>query len=196
MFCQKLPPGLFAAFVWTTPVIQRSPQIGWFSRGCYLAVQTRPTMFRPALLVFSQLLVSSIYSQTSVVLYSTRDCPFAYHDNYNTANTNYNSAVHFSAFAQPGASGGVNAGRSVVEFDLSSIPTDSTVVGAFLSVSARGPWAGRRTAHGGIVVDVPHPFQCDGYLHQRIARAAFRSGPYCPSPGQGAADPGCARNAC
>lgn len=111
----------------------------------YLVCIMRNNMARNILLWSTLLAVGHVQGQTSVILQSVRDCPFGYHDGYNTANSNYNSAVHFSGFAQPGASGGVNAGRSLVEFDLSGIPADSTILGAFLSLSARGPWAATGT---------------------------------------------------
>ena len=80
------------------------------------------------------------FGQTSVVLVPTRDTPFAFHDNYNTENINYNNALHFAAFAQPGNSGGMNTGRAALDFDLSPIPSGSTILGAFLNLTGIGPF--------------------------------------------------------
>ncbi|MBP6391829.1 MAG: DNRLRE domain-containing protein [Flavobacteriales bacterium] len=80
------------------------------------------------------------YSQTSVVLSPTEDASLGYHDNFNSASTNYNSTIHYSAYAQPGAQGGINKGRGAMDFDLTGIPAGSTVLGAFLSLSAIGPF--------------------------------------------------------
>jgi len=91
-------------------------------------------------LLASYLLFADALAQTSVVLSPTEDAGLGYHDNYNTANTNYNGAIHFSGFCQPGTIGGINSGRGVMDFDLSTIPVGSTILGAFLSLSAIGPF--------------------------------------------------------
>lgn len=85
------------------------------------------------------LLVIPVLPQSIVQLLPVADASLGYHDNYNSANTNYNSAIHYSAFAQPGNNGGVNKGRGVMQFDLSVIPPNSTVLGAFLTLYASGP---------------------------------------------------------
>ncbi len=78
-------------------------------------------------------------AQNTLVLTPSQDAPIAYHDNYNSANANYNYAPHCSAISQPGATGGVNKTRGLMEFDLSSIPDTATIFGAFLNLSASGP---------------------------------------------------------
>jgi hypothetical protein len=40
------------------------------------------------------------------VLTPTKDASIGFHDSYNSANTNYGNAIHYSGFSQPGASGG------------------------------------------------------------------------------------------
>lgn len=81
-------------------------------------------------------------AQTTLILSPSQDTEIGYHDNYNSANTNYNSAYHLSAFAQPGAVGGVNKGRGLMKFNLAAIPADATVLGAFITFSASGPTDG------------------------------------------------------
>jgi hypothetical protein len=78
-------------------------------------------------------------AQTTLILTPSHDAEIGYHDNYNSANVNYNNEIHCSPFSQPGYAGGSNIGRGLMEFDLSSIPTDATVLGAFLSLTASGP---------------------------------------------------------
>lgn len=78
-------------------------------------------------------------AQNTLILAPERDVVVGYHDNYNSANTNYNSATHWSAISQPGTMGGVNNCRSLMDFDLDAIPQDATVFGAFLTLSASGP---------------------------------------------------------
>lgn len=85
------------------------------------------------------LLSCSLFAQNMLLIGSSRDTPFAFHQGINTANTNYNSALQFSAFSQPGNQGGNNTGRAIIDFDLSAIPSGSTIQGAFLSLSAIGP---------------------------------------------------------
>jgi hypothetical protein len=81
-------------------------------------------------------------AQTTLILTPSQDAPIGYHDNFNSANTNYNSAIHCSPVSQPGSQGGVNKSRGLMKFDLSSIPSDATVLGAFLTLSASGPTDG------------------------------------------------------
>lgn len=99
-----------------------------------------PTIPLTAAVVLSTI-GAALQAQTSVVLFPTEDASIGYHDGYPSASTNYNSAVHYSGFAQPGTIGGTNAGRGIMDFDLSVIPSGSTILGAFLSLSALGPWA-------------------------------------------------------
>lgn len=81
-------------------------------------------------------------AQVSILLQPTDDVGVGFHDNYPSADNNYENATHFSAFSQPGNAGGVNAGRSMVRFDLSAVPEGYEVWGAFMNLTARGPYAG------------------------------------------------------
>lgn len=76
---------------------------------------------------------------TVVHLAPTQDGTVGVHPGYQTANSNYDWSTHFSAFSQPGNMGGANYARSLVAFDLSSIPADATVVAAFLDLTGAGP---------------------------------------------------------
>lgn len=96
-------------------------------------------------------LFNTTFSQSIVQLNPVADASLGYHDNYNSANTNYNTATHFSAFCQPGTSGGVNKARGVMKFDLSGISTGTTILGAFLTLRASGPTGGT-----GAVTSVGH----------------------------------------
>jgi hypothetical protein len=96
--------------------------------------------FRLTLICLSALSAREASCQTSVALFPVRDVPIGYHDNYDTENTNYNNAAHFSAFVQPGNNGGLNIGRSLIDFDLSTIPSEAPILGAYLSLSAIGPF--------------------------------------------------------
>jgi len=100
----------------------------------------KPPMVARLLPLICLVLATPAKAQQVAVLTPTRDVPFSFHDNFPTASTNYNSALHFSAFSQTGNIGGENAGRALIDFDLSFIPQDSTIFGAFLSVSAIGPY--------------------------------------------------------
>jgi hypothetical protein len=80
-------------------------------------------------------------AQTSVLLPATRDVPIGYHDNYPSANLNYNSGLLFAAYSQTGFQGGENNNRSLVDFDLSILPAGSTLLGAFLNLTAVGPFS-------------------------------------------------------
>ncbi len=111
---------------------------------------------KPFVLFTLACITHALNAQTSVLLPVTRDVALGYHDNYNTANTNYNTSIHFSAFSQPGNAGGVNKGRGLMDFDLSVIPSGSNILGAFLNLTAIGPFG------VGDVAEVGHvgPDQC------------------------------------
>lgn len=100
-------------------------------------------------------------AQSTLVVTPSRDAGIGYHDNYNSANTNYNNAAHFAAFSQPGNNGGINSGRGLIDFDLSPIPAGSTVFGAFLSVTGKGPFSPT-----GVVTTVGHMGQNTCWLER------------------------------
>ena len=101
-------------------------------------------------------------AQSVLTVTPSSDCTIGYHDNYNTANTNYDWSPHVDAVAQPGTQGGVNASRSLMTFDLSTIPPDATVLAAFMSLSAFGPFG------GGDVGEVGHVGQNECTLRRII----------------------------
>ncbi len=78
-------------------------------------------------------------AQEILILTPYQDAAIGYHDGHGSAYTNYNSSISFSAFSQPGNLGGVNVGRGLMKFDLSDIPSGTTILGAFLTLHAAGP---------------------------------------------------------
>lgn len=90
--------------------------------------------------VLALLLITSVsYTQTTIVLTPDRDAALGYHDNYNTSNNNYGTAIQGATFCIPGASGGYNKNRAVIHFDLSTIPANATVISATMNLYATGP---------------------------------------------------------
>lgn len=70
-------------------------------------------------------------------LVATRDASIAYHDFENSANTNYGSAPHCSAFAIDATiPSGLLANRAVIDFDLSQIAPGSIIDSALISLYA------------------------------------------------------------
>lgn len=102
------------------------------------------------------------FAQTILTVTPSADCTIGYHDNYNTENNNYDWSPHYDAVAQPGTQGGVNKSRLLMTFDLSSIPPDATVLAAFLSLTAFGPFG------GGDVGEVGHVGQNECTLRRII----------------------------
>ncbi len=102
------------------------------------------------------------FAQNILTITPSADCTIGYHDNYNTENNNYDWSPHYDAVAQPGTQGGVNKSRSLMTFDLSSIPSDATVLAAFLSLTAFGPFG------GGDVGEVGHVGQNECTLRRII----------------------------
>jgi len=83
--------------------------------------------------------VQQSLSQNTIVLTATRDLSIAYHDNYPTENTNYEGAFQTAGFVIPGYQGGINSNRGLIDFDLSDIPSGSTITSAKLNLYALGP---------------------------------------------------------
>lgn len=79
---------------------------------------------------------NSNWAQQSQVFYSSEDVSLGYHDNYNTANTNYYWAKQLAGFVIDGASGGINSNRGLIEFDLSSLDPNIIVDSARLNLFA------------------------------------------------------------
>jgi hypothetical protein len=90
-------------------------------------------------LLFSSIIILNAYSQITVPLTPTKDASVGFHDGYDSDDTNYGYATHFSAFSQPAASGiGENAGWGIMDFDFSSIPAGTTIISANLKLYAFG----------------------------------------------------------
>lgn len=90
-------------------------------------------------LLFCSLVIFTAFTQTTVTLNPTKDASVGFHDGYDSDDTNFENATHFSAFSQPSASGtGENAGWGIMDFDFSSIPTGSTIIAANLKLYAFG----------------------------------------------------------
>lgn len=90
-------------------------------------------------MIVGLLIGTTCFAQSVSILAPEKDAIVSYHYGYGSAEQNYNNAVHYSAIAQPGAAGGVNKARGLIEFDLSVIPAGDDIFGAFLSLSASGP---------------------------------------------------------
>lgn len=66
------------------------------------------------------------------------DASLGYHDNYGTSSNNYGADVYLKAFCVPGSSGGQNANRGLLYFDLTSVPAGSDVIAATLELYGAG----------------------------------------------------------
>lgn len=91
------------------------------------------------LFTFSLIAIGSMISSQrshgqTFVLTPSKDASIGFHDNYNSANTNYGNAIHYSGFSQPGASGGENAGMGIMAFDLSMLPPGTVIADARLDL--------------------------------------------------------------
>lgn len=84
------------------------------------------------ILFFGCLVASLSFSQTTVTFYPSKDVSLGYHDNFNTANTNYEWAYQFAGYVIDGANGGYNKNRALIQFDLTSISTATIIDSAKL----------------------------------------------------------------
>lgn len=88
------------------------------------------------------LLSAVVSAQTTVTLQpgaaAGNDASLGSHTNYGTENNNYGTNIYFNSYCIPGASGGQNTNRAIIEFDLTSIPTGATIVSANLTLYAAG----------------------------------------------------------
>ncbi|MFI5134369.1 MAG: DNRLRE domain-containing protein [Chitinophagales bacterium] len=89
---------------------------------------------------FPHLTISYLCVGGTFTFYPVSDASIGFQDFTNSANTNYGNADHYSAFSQPGAFGGENAGAGIMKFDLSAIPSSSTITNAYLNLYGKGPF--------------------------------------------------------
>lgn len=108
-----------------------------------------------------QLIITYSCSGATLIKYPIHDAPIGFHDGFSSANTNYETADYFSAFSQPGADYGENAGEALMTFDFTDIPSGSTIVSASLDLFGRGPYG------VGDAASIGNVGQNDSYL-QRV----------------------------
>ena len=80
----------------------------------------------------------NVCAQMQTVLFPDYDVALGYHDGYNTANMNYQAAIQNAAYVKPATNEGLNGNRSLIHFDLSSIPVGTTISEAKLNLYATG----------------------------------------------------------
>lgn len=82
------------------------------------------------------------FAQTTITLQpgsaQGNDASLGSHTNYSTENTNYGTSIYFNSYCIPGAQGGQNTNRGILQFDLSSVPAGATIVSANLTLYAAG----------------------------------------------------------
>jgi Secretion system C-terminal sorting domain len=66
------------------------------------------------------------------------DASLGYHDNFNTSANNYGTDIYLKAFCMPGASGGQNTNRALLNFDLSTYPSNAVLLSADLYLYSSG----------------------------------------------------------
>jgi len=65
-----------------------------------------------------------------------RDLSLGFHTNYGTANNNFGNAPQTASFIIPGAQGGVNINKGLMDFDWSLIPANEQIIEARLDLYA------------------------------------------------------------
>ncbi len=89
------------------------------------------------------------YSSTVCIELTTgKDAPIGFHDNFNDGSINDGNGIQFGAYSIPGTTGGQNINRSLIEFDLSSIPVGANITSAKLNLYGLGP-VGSLSGHTG-----------------------------------------------
>lgn len=94
--------------------------------------------------------VCSVISQTTINLTASKDAAIGYHDGANTANNNYGYAAQNAAYTIPSVaqSGGLNINRALIDFNLTTIPANATIISAYLNLHALGA-SGSLPGHSG-----------------------------------------------
>jgi hypothetical protein len=98
------------------------------------------------LILFS---VLTINGQTKLELTPVFDAAIGFHDNYNTDDNNYGSAIQNAAYSIPGSNGGSNVNRSLIKFDLTKIPQGANIIEVKLNLYALGK-LGNLNGHTGL----------------------------------------------
>ncbi|HHG86523.1 MAG TPA: DNRLRE domain-containing protein [Bacteroidetes bacterium] len=107
-------------------------------------------VMRKALLLIIVIIACSLatQAQTIVVLPASHDAALGYHDNFNTAGNNYGTATQNAGYTIPGANGGLNVNRALIQFDLSLLPQGAFIQSAKLNLYAHGQ-SGPLIGHSG-----------------------------------------------
>lgn len=82
---------------------------------------------------FLALCALGIKAQTSVVIQPSQAASLGFHTGFPAAGQNYNNAAQLAAFCIPGAQGGVNSNRALIQFNYSTIPAGATIISAKVS---------------------------------------------------------------
>ncbi|MBA3662797.1 MAG: DNRLRE domain-containing protein [Bacteroidetes bacterium] len=87
-------------------------------------------------------MLTASFSQTTVTLTASKDAAIGYHDGASTAANNYGSAIQNAAYCIPASASpppGVNMNRALIDFNLSSLPSNATILTASINLYATGP---------------------------------------------------------
>ncbi len=96
-------------------------------------------MKKISLIIIVLFLGNNIFTQIYLQFSPIADGSIGFHDGGTSADVNYGSATHFSAFSQPAVTVvGENAGWGLIQFDLTSIPVGSEIISAELRLTAFG----------------------------------------------------------
>jgi hypothetical protein len=79
-------------------------------------------------------------AQSTIIIGTNYDATVGFHDNYNSANVNGGNDPYFKTFWAPGNSGGEQGSRSLIYFDLDTLPDNITISSATLNLHGSGPW--------------------------------------------------------
>jgi hypothetical protein len=91
-----------------------------------------------SLTLFSIFLYSSLFAQLSIELKPSIDIQIGHHVNFNNSNNGFSSAIRNSCYSVTDPNGNLNESRSILKFDLSSLPNDAIIDSALLNLYASG----------------------------------------------------------